>query len=104
MPISVAIRTVTAADATKPARARRNPPKRLEEFLMLRIKRLPLQRATKAAGTTSHFKRQAATSPAVTIAERVNGSPLNCAHAKMTEPRKLADINTPLAAAPRARP
>src|SRR5205809_5673071 len=67
IPIRVAIRRVTATDTTNPARARRKPPNRVEEFLILRIKSLPLQRATIAAGTTSHFKRQAATSPAETI-------------------------------------
>jgi hypothetical protein len=103
-PIRVPIVNVTSIEAANPRRAGRSPMNPLGFALILRIIRALHHKMTIATGSATHFRRQDATSPALTIDPKEGGKPLNSIKAAITEPMNTANIAKPLADTATARP
>ncbi len=104
MPINVAIKIVLTVAFAKPQRAIRKPENFDGWFLMVRLALAANQRTAIAIGSAAHFSRQAATSPAVMMAENCSHTPLFSMSTDTSDTKKINNIKLPLARAAIDRP
>ena len=104
MPISVAIKIVVRIALANPQRAILNPANLDCPLLILRIDLALNHKMAMAIGSAVHFKRQAATSPAVTMAENRSHAPLLSTRIVMSDTIKPTSIKAPLMKATVAYP
>src|SRR5213593_2904089 len=104
MLISVAIKIVVMIALANPQRAILNPANLDWSDLIVRIDRAPDHSMAMAMGRAVHFKRHAATSPAVMMAENRSHAPLFSTRIATSDTTKPTSITAPLLRARAAYP